>query len=84
MTPLTLTRGIQIIEILLDDNDGKHAPEIIELVRGLAPPESFIAHELEKRAYARTREFDSAFEKYLKELDEAEADMPELAAAANS
>lgn len=65
MIPLSVERANQLLDSLVSDNDGKHAPELLELVNGLAPPDNIIAIEVKKRLYMLTDDFESSFERYL-------------------
>lgn len=65
MSPLTIERAMELLDFLVSDNDGKHAPELLELIHGLSSPDNFVALEVKKRLYSMTGDFESSFERYL-------------------
>lgn len=79
MSPLTLTRGNELIDGLTCDNDGKYAALLLELLSGTSSPDSFVSLELQKRLYAMTEDFESSFRRYVSGIH-----VQEIAAAASS
>lgn len=66
MPILTLDRAHQLLSLLLRENDSHNAPELFELIHGIASPDNLVALELEKRLFSLISDsgFDTAFESY--------------------
>lgn len=65
-----LARSHELIQAMIRDNDAQFAPELIELMYRVGGPDNPETDKELRGLFARTPEFEDAFQTYLKQFDE--------------
>jgi len=65
---LTVSHARELVTQITQGDDGAHAEQLLELIHGIADPDSIVAMEVEKQLYSLTPDFQSHFAAYLNDL----------------
>jgi hypothetical protein len=61
---LTSAHARELIERIIVDDDGAHAPELLELLNGITDPDNTVALEVKRYLFTFTPEFEASFSNY--------------------
>jgi hypothetical protein len=62
---MSLSHARNLVAQITHDDDGEHAAELLELIHGIADPESVVGLEVQKDLYRMTPDFDAHFNEFV-------------------
>lgn len=64
---LSLSHARDLVALITQDDDGRHVPELLELLNGICDPHNTVACQIRKDLWVSTDKGNECFEKDMKE-----------------